>query len=116
MTKQRYIIVEDDKISAVYLKTILDEFSHLEHVGTYGGTTEAVVNIQKQKPDILFLDITISGLDGPELVDLINPTPKIVVVSSHPKEKMKDYDIDYVDFIHKPVSEELVASAVEKCK
>lgn len=116
MANQRYIIVEDDKISAIFLKKILDGFPHLEHLGTFGGTTEAVVSIQKQKPDILFLDISISGLDGPEIIDLIEPTPKVVVVSSHPETKMQEYDIKYVDFIRKPISEELVASAIEKCK
>ena len=112
----RYIIVEDNPEFALLLKKYLDKIPDLEHIGTYGGTTDAVLNIERHKPDILFLDINISGLEGPEFMELVDHQPKTIVVSGHIEDIMKNYDIEYVDFIQKPPTMERLQEAVDKCR
>ena len=116
MASMNYIIVEDDPDFAFLMQRYLDKIPNISHVGTFGGTTEAVLNIERQKPDIVFLDINISGLEGPEFMELIDHKPKIVVVSGHIEEIMKNYSIDYVDFVQKPPTVERLEEAVDKCR
>lgn len=116
MSTLKYIIVEDDPTSAILLKMYLDKMEDLDHLGTFDGTTEAVLHIQKHKPDILFLDINISGLEGPEMVALLAYTPKVIIISSHTEVYMNNFNIEYAAFIQKPPTLELLQAAVEKCR
>lgn len=111
-----YIIVEDDPDFAFLLKKYLEKIPDLEHLGTYGGTTDAVRNIERHKPDMVFLDINISGLEGPEFMELMDHQPKIIVVSGHIEEIMEKYEMEYVDFVQKPPTVERLKEAVEKCR
>ena len=115
MARKSYIIVEDDPEFALLLKKYLDKVPEVEYLGTYGGTTDAVLNIERSKPDILFLDIQISGLEGPEFLDLLDFKPSVIVVSGYDQEIMKNYDIEYVDFIQKPPSLDRLKEAIDRC-
>lgn len=115
MAGKSYIIVEDDPDFAILLEKILEKIPNTEHLGTHGGTMDAVLNIEKQHPDILFLDIQISGLEGPDFVNLLDYKPKVVVVSGYDEYIMDNYSIDYVDFIQKPPTLEALKSAMDKC-
>ncbi len=116
MADLSYIIVEDNPEFALLLRKYLEKIDGVMHLGTYGGTTDAVLNIERQKPDILFLDITISGLEGPEFLDLVDHKPKVIVVSGHSEDIMNNYDVEFVDFIQKPPTLERLEEAIDKCR
>lgn len=87
-----------------------------ELIGTCDNTLDAAKRIDLDKPDILLLDINISGLEGPEILELADHKPKTIMISSHPEEVMENYEVDYVEFIQKPIknSEQLI-NAMHKC-
>ena len=109
------IIVEDDPEFALLMEKYLERVPNIKNLGTYGGTTDAVLNIERQKPDILFLDIQISGLEGPEFLDLLNFQPHVIIVSGYDESIMNNYEIDYVDFIQKPPTIARLKEAIAKC-
>lgn len=115
MADKSYIIVEDDPEFALLLQKYLDKIPGVRHLGTFGGTTDAVLNIERQKPDILFLDIQISGLEGPEFFDLLDFKPCVIVVSGYDEDIMQNYDIEYADFIQKPPTVDRLKEAIAKC-
>jgi len=88
----------------------------LEFLGTCDNTLDAAKRIDLDKPDILLLDINISGLEGPEILEIADHKPKTIVISGHPEEVMENYDVDYVEFIQKPLkdSEQLI-NAMNRC-
>lgn len=116
MASLSYIIVEDEPEFALLLKKYLDRIPDTKHLGTFGGTTDAVLNIERLRPEVLFLDINISGLEGPEFIDLLEYQPKVIIVSGHSEEVMENYDIDFVDYIQKPPTIETLTVALEKCR
>lgn len=74
------------------------------------------MNVLRVKPEIIFLDINIHGLEGPEMLHLIDYQPETIVISSHPPDIMNDYNIEYTAFIQKPLkSSEQLHEAIEKC-
>ncbi len=114
--KYTYLIIEDDPAFIEILKVIAAKVPNAELIGTCDNTTAAARSIDVDKPDILLLDINISGLEGPEILEVTDHKPKTIVVSSHPKEVMENYEVDYVEFIQKPLknSEQLIG-AMLKC-
>lgn len=95
---------------------MIKKVSEVELLGTSDNTLDAAKRIDLDKPDILLLDINISGLEGPEVLELADHKPKTIVISSHPEEVMENYEVDYVAFIQKPLknSDQLV-NAIHKC-
>lgn len=112
-TKKRFLIIEDDEASALYLKLLLTEFKDLEYTCTCSGSIDSVVKINQLKPDLVFLDINIRGLEGPEIIKHLDHIPKFIVVSSHDPDYMKSYDMDYLAFLQKPISAEPLKKAVD---
>lgn len=111
------IIIEDKKEFVEILCFQLNKINGINVVGVFGDTVQAAIQIEKKKPELVFLDINISGLEGPEFVDLLSYKPKIIVISAHSESFMKHYpEVSYIDFIQKPPTIEKIRAAVKKCK
>ena len=118
MSNQKYnlLIVEDDPAFIEILKVVVNKVQEVNLLGTCDNTLDAAKRIDLDKPDLLLLDINISGLEGPEVLELSEHKPKTVVITSHPEEVMENYEVEYEAFIQKPLknSDQLVV-AVRKC-
>ena len=60
----RVLIVDDDNLVAVSLKTILSSDSEIEVTGIGNDGSDAVRLYEEQKPDVLLMDIRMSGMSG----------------------------------------------------
>ena len=109
------LIVEDDLAFSEVLSTLVNKIPFLTLVGVVHNSVDAALKIAREKPDILFLDINISGLDGPEILEASEHKPYSILISSHPESIMNDYDIEYDCYIQKPLTsaQELI-QAVKK--
>ena len=118
MRNSRYscLIIEDDPAFVEILKMIVTKVQEVELLDSCDNTLDAAKRIDLGKPDVVLLDINISGLEGPEILELCDHKPKTIVISGHPKEVMENYDVEYVAYIQKPLknSGQLV-NAIHKC-
>jgi CheY-like chemotaxis protein len=62
--KVRTLIVDDELLARERLRQLLQDEPEIELVGECADGTEAVEAIQKQSPDLIFLDIQMPELDG----------------------------------------------------
>ncbi|MEM6644305.1 MAG: response regulator [Bacteroidota bacterium] len=118
MSEKSYtlLIIEDDPAFSEILKVISSKIPNIKLIAICDNTTDAAKHIDVSKPDILLLDINISGLEGPEILEITDHKPKTIVISNHPKEVMENYDIDYVEFIQKPLKDsQQLLTAIHKC-
>ena len=67
----RVLVVDDDKLVSVSLKTILEVEDDIEVVGTGCSGMEAIELYQRLNPDILLIDIRMDGLTGLEAAEAI---------------------------------------------
>lgn len=67
----RVLLIDDDKLVCVSLKTILEIESDVEIVGTGNSGKEAIELFQSLKPDILLMDIRMDGMTGLEAAETI---------------------------------------------
>jgi two-component SAPR family response regulator len=104
--KNTCVIVEDDKGHQDILQYYISRIPSLELLGIYSDTVNAALKIERQRPEIIFLDINISGLQGPEFIELLEYQPKVIIVSAYPEDYMTDnFDIPYQAYIQKPIDE-----------
>ncbi|MEP5613101.1 MAG: response regulator [Cyclobacteriaceae bacterium] len=116
MSKHSCLIIEDDKAFSEILESIVAKVPEVEMIGISDNTVDAAKRLELDKPDILLLDVNISGLEGPEILEVTDHQPKTIVITSHGEEVMENYDIEYVAFIQKPLrSADQLVNAIYEC-
>jgi two-component system LytT family response regulator len=116
MSKITCLIIEDDIAFSEILESVVSKVPEVTLIGVSNNTVDAARRLESEKPDILLLDINISGLEGPEILEVTDHKPKTIVITSHGQEVMENYDIDYVEFIQKPLrSADQLINAIYNC-
>ena len=84
MTQKKVLIVDDSKLMRIIIKKILSTDDIFIVTGEAGNGIEALAEIEKDIPDIIFLDIEMPEMDGVEALKEIRAkySTKVVVVSS----------------------------------
>jgi DNA-binding NtrC family response regulator len=105
MNKIKYLIIDDDHIFSLWLKTNLaDLFPNLEHISSRVDTLGGLLDIHRNEPDLIFLDQYIDGLSGFDVLDLMKHQPKTIMISSESIDQSKlDQYPNVIGFIDKPV-------------
>jgi two-component system LytT family response regulator len=118
MQKIRAIIVDDEPNARRALRGLLEEnFGQVEIMSECKNVPEAVKTINKQKPDLVFLDIAMPGYSGFELLDFFdeqNLNFKIIFVTAYSEHSLRAFETSAVDYILKPVRLEHIARALKK--
>lgn len=80
MKDARILIIEDEKVTALSIKKMLENLGYAVIDILHSGE-EALGMIEKLKPDLIIMDITLSGtIDGIEAAILINKDRRIPIV------------------------------------
>jgi DNA-binding LytR/AlgR family response regulator len=77
---------------------------------------EALALLQALRPDVLFLDIQMPGLDGIGLARAHVELPAIVFVTAWDRYAVQAFEVEAVDYLLKPVRPERLAEAVERLR
>lgn len=117
MTSSIYI-VEDEPLIAETIKIALEKHQYIV-CGISDNTKEAIYDIEELEPDLVLIDITLSGdLDGVDLAKKLDAKqphlPYIFLTSSSdPGTINKVKDTLHAGFIHKPFNEGGLKSNIE---
>lgn len=103
------LIVEDDISIHNLIKEVLEN-EHYIVLNAYSGT-EALLILEKEKVDLILLDLMLPGINGEEIVKRVEDTPVIVISAKiSTEDKVKVLLEGANDYITKPfVKEELLA-------
>ncbi|MFB9109136.1 LytR/AlgR family response regulator transcription factor [Flavobacterium gyeonganense] len=103
MKKYSCIIVDDDEIDRLTVLSFAKKFPVLDILGVFESAENALPFIQKQKVDILFLDIDMPGLNGIEFRKDALEIPVCIFITAHPEHAVESFQIETLDFIVKPL-------------
>ncbi len=106
---KKILVVEDDESIHNLIKEVLKK-EHYSVVSAYSGT-EALLVIEKEKIDLILLDLMLPGLNGEEIVKRVKNIPIIVISAKMDQENKVKVLLDGAnDYIVKPFdTEELIA-------
>lgn len=114
---QRVFIVEDEAYVRDEIKYMLAAYDQLEIVGEADNSLDAICCIQELKPDVAFLDIKLGDIDGITLakkIVAILPDIRLVFVTAFDSYAVAGFELNAVDYVLKPFSEERLAKTVER--
>jgi DNA-binding LytR/AlgR family response regulator len=113
------IIVEDEKPARDELKHHITKNTHYTILDDFDNGLDALEFLKNNIVDIIFLDITMTGLDGIETARKIihsplEKIPYIVFVTAYDEYAVKAFELNAIDYILKPVSEERFNKCIKR--
>ena len=115
---KKYLVTDDSKLARKTLIKSLREYVQEEFIFEASNGLEALKLTLKEKPDIVFLDLTMPVMDGyatiPKIKD-INPDIKIIVVSADVQIKAKEkvYELGATLHVQKPIRSDKMKAILE---
>ncbi|MBS0278451.1 MAG: response regulator transcription factor [Proteobacteria bacterium] len=114
----RVLIADDEPIARQILREHLDEIQGVAVVGEAANGLEAAELIDRVKPDVVFLDLQMPGLDGFSVARRLkgSPAPSVVFVTAYDQHALEAYNIGAVDYLLKPVRKERLEQAIARTR
>ncbi len=112
----RAFLVDDEHLARERMKSLLEHASApIEIIGESGIASEAIEQINELKPDVIFLDIQMPGLDGFDVVSMLDkPRPYIVFVTAYDEFAIKAFEVYALDYLTKPVRLERLNKSLDR--
>lgn len=113
----RALIIDDERLARQEIKNLLQNISDIDIVGESGVVDEALELIERENPDLLFLDIQMPGKTGFELLDeLEGSAPEVIFVTAYDAYALKAFEVNALDYLMKPVEEPRLHEALERIR
>ena len=90
MNRIRIILADDHALVRAGIRSLLEKLPSVEVLGEASDGHEALALVEKLRPSLVLLDITMSGLNGLEVVDRLHkshPAIKVLILSMHANEE-----------------------------
>ncbi len=116
--KIKVLIVDDEPLAIQGLELRLAEFAEVDIIGTAINGREAIREIRSLRPDLVFLDIQMPGIDGLGVVRALlgGDMPMFVFVTAYDKYAIEAFEANALDYIVKPVEEERLKDAIHRAR
>ena len=108
------MIIDDEDAGRKLISEYLNDFPELIVVGEANNGVDAVKEINKFKPDLVFLDIQMPGLTGFEVLKHLEVLPRIIFSTAYDSYALEAFDVHAIDYLLKPYTKERFKKAVEK--
>ncbi len=108
------LIIDDEKLARELLTEFLESFPQIEVIGECSKGTEAVEQINKLKPDLIFLDVQMPGMNGFDVLDEIEHEPYVIFTTAYDQYAIKAFERNAVDYVLKPLDQERFKLAVDR--
>jgi DNA-binding LytR/AlgR family response regulator len=113
----RTVVVDDEKLARDRLIGFLGKVGGVEVVGEATNGVEAVERIERDKPELVFLDVQMPGMDGFDVLkSLARPTPHVVFATAYDDYAIRAFEVAAVDYLLKPFSRARVEEAVGRVR
>jgi two-component system LytT family response regulator len=116
--KLRVIVADDERPARSFLATLLRSFEDVELVGEAENGAEAVELIERERPDLAFLDLQMPEVDGLGVVRLLrkNNMPLVAFVTAYDEYAVRAFEVNAVDYLLKPVDRKRLREAIDRAQ
>lgn len=116
MHQYNCIIVEDEPLAAEVLQDYIGQIPFLHLKGICSDAILALEMLQKEKIDLIFLDIHLPKLKGLDFIKTLKNPPHIIITTAYHEFALQGYEYNVLDYLLKPVEFNRFVMAVNKLK
>lgn len=114
----RAIIVDDEPLARDGVRLHLEPEQDIDIVGEAGTGEEAVALVETIRPDLLFLDVQMPGLDGFGVLEALGAAqmPVTVFTTAYDQFAVRAFDAHAIDYVLKPYDEVRFKRALDRAR
>ena len=118
----RAMIADDERLARERIRRLLRAEPHVEVVRECADGEAAVESIVSDRPDLVFLDVQMPGLDAFEVLEAARrrdetiPLPVVVFVTAFDEHALQAFEVHAVDYLVKPFTPERFRTAVARSR
>lgn len=113
MKKITCIAIDDEPLALLVIASFCERRGNIE-VTTFSEPRLGLEEIVRRKPHLVFLDIEMNSISGLEIARSIPQECCLIFTTAHARYALDGFELDAVDFLHKPFAYDRFEKAVEK--
>jgi two-component system, LytTR family, response regulator len=110
----RAFLVDDEPLAVRRLSRLLTETGRVEVAGSSNDPIDAIAWLSSNTVDAVFLDINMPGMNGFEMLRMLEPQPNIVFTTAYDHFALEAFRASSIDYLVKPVDQEQLERALTK--
>jgi two-component system LytT family response regulator len=112
----RVYLVDDERPALERLRRMLNATGRVQVVGSCSDPVDAVEELRRTSPDLLFLDIHMPGLSGFDLLAELSLQPLVIFTTAYDQHALEAFQTNSVDYLLKPIEPDRLDRALSKAE
>lgn len=108
------IAIDDEPIALEVIKSLSQDIVFIDLAECFTNAFKAVDYLQKNKIDLVFLDIKMPGLSGLDFVRSLNNPPLVIFTTAYSEHAVQSFELNAIDYLLKPFSQVRFLKACNK--
>ncbi len=116
--KIRTLLVDDEALARERLRTLLAGEADLEIIGECADGAEAIEALERDAPDLVFLDVQMPELDGFEVLATARPPrpPVVIFTTAYSEHALRAFEVHALDYLLKPFDSDRLRLALHRAR
>lgn len=114
------VIADDEMLARQKLRVLVRAEPDIEIIGECASGIETIELVREARPDLLFLDIRMPGMDGFDIIEALlgnnQVLPRIIFTTAYDSYAIRAFDINAVDYLLKPFTAKRFHAAVQRVR
>lgn len=111
---KKVLIADDEEAGRILIKEYLSDFPNLVLLAEVNNGVDAITEINRFKPDLVFLDIQMPGKTGFEVLGYLEEIPQIIFSTAYDQYAIQAFEVHAVDYLLKPYTRDRFKKAIER--
>src|SRR5450432_1881080 len=112
----RCIVLDDEPLAVSLLKEFISRVSFLQLVGSFTDAVEAKAFLEKEKTDLVFLDIQMPDINGLQFYESLPDKPMVIFTTAFSEYAVEGFNVNAIDYLLKPFEYDRFVKSVYKAK
>ena len=110
------VIIDDEPLAREGINNYVQEIDFLRVAGTCENAIELIKVMDRQKVDLIFLDIQMPKMNGMDFLKITKDPPIVIITSAYPSYALESFQLNVLDYLLKPITFDRFFQAAKKAK
>lgn len=110
------IIVDDEEPARLLLNDYCGKISDIEVVGLFKSPLDCLSILNKEKIDVLLLDINMPDISGTDFLKSLSKKPNVIFTTAYREYALEGFELEVSDYLLKPIEFHRFLKAINKIK
>jgi len=110
------LIADDEPLARRTLRTYLRELGRRDEIHEAADGHSAVALANRERPDLIFLDIVMPGATGLDVIERLNYDAHVIFTTAHDQYAITAFELGALDYVLKPFGRQRLERAIERAR